>query len=192
MAQIFNYTAQGYAGVKEWYWVSQYIILFLAAILLIDAALHPLLRRIKIPQVGVVFALLVGLYLAKNYAQNMTALMPHTNRVDDHIYLDSAAFLDEHTAPGAMIGMTGGGNVGYFIHDRTIVNMDGLINSYAYFQALQAGQAAEYLEQMGLDYVFANLEIIDTNYPYRGQFEGRLGSGVRYGGKLLMRFFAFP
>ncbi len=192
VAQIFNYTAQGYAGVKEWYWVSQYIILFLAVILLINVALHPFLRRIKTPQVGVVFALLVGLYLAKNYAQNMTALMPHTNRVDDHIYLDSAAFLDEHTAPGAMIGMTGGGNVGYFIHDRTIVNMDGLINSYAYFRALRAGQAAEYLEQMGLDYVFANLEIIDTNYPYRGQFEGRLGSGVRYGGKLLMRFFTSP
>jgi hypothetical protein len=30
---------------------------------------------------------------------------------------------EQHTPSGAIIGMTGGGNVGYFIHGRTIVNM---------------------------------------------------------------------
>lgn len=192
MMQVLNYTALGYAGVKEWYWVSQYLIQFFAAVLIADVFLQPLLRRIRKPQVDAALAMAVGLFLAGNFATNMNSLMPHMNRVDDHAYLDTAIFLEEYTPPGAVIGMTGGGNVGYFIHDRTIVNMDGLINSNAYFQALQSGQAAEYLERMGLDYVFANPEIIDTNYPYRGQFEARLGRGVRYGGKLLMPFFATP
>lgn len=192
MMQVFNYTALGYAGVKEWYWVSQYLVQFIAAVLIADVFLHPVLRRLNRPQVGIAFAAAVGLFLASRFVTNMNFLMPHTDRPDDRAYLDSAIFLEEFTPPGAMIGMTGGGNVGYFIHDRTIVNMDGLINSHAYFQALQSGQAAEYLEQMGLDYVFANPEILDTNYPYRGQFEARLGRGIRYGGKLLMRFFATP
>ncbi|MEW6241758.1 MAG: hypothetical protein AB1564_13205 [Chloroflexota bacterium] len=192
MAQVLNYTALGYAGVKEWYWVSQYLVQFVAAFIAADFFLHPLLRRLRRPRVGVGIALLICLLMANNFTRNMADLMPHTNRVDDRAYLDAAVFLEEYTGPGAMIGMTGGGNVGYFIHDRTIVNMDGLINSYAYFQALQAGQAAEYLEQMGLDYVFANPEILDTNYPYRGQFEGRLGRGIRYGGKFLMPFFTTP
>ncbi len=192
MAQVFNYTALGYANVKEWYWVSQYLVQFLAALTIADIFLHPLLRRLVTPQAGAALAMAIGLFLGGNFVTNMSALMPHTNRPDDRAYLDAAIFLEAHTPPGAMIGMTGGGNVGYFIHDRTIVNMDGLINSYAYFRALQSGQAAEYLEQMGLDYVFVNPEIIATNYPYRGQFEERLGRGPRFGGKLLMPFFTLP
>jgi hypothetical protein len=33
---------------------------------------------------------------------------------------DLAEFLEEHTEPGSVIGMTGGGNAGYFINDRTV------------------------------------------------------------------------
>ena len=52
-------------------------------------------------------------------------------------FMDVGPLLEEHTEPGSIIGITGGGNIGYFIHDRTVTNMDGLINSYPYFQALQ-------------------------------------------------------
>jgi hypothetical protein len=86
--------------------------------------------------------------------------------------------------------MTGGGNVGYFIHDRTIINMDGLINSYPYFQALKARQAGVYLEEIGLDYVLANPAILDQQ-PYKGQFNEYMEPlNVWYGGKQLMRYGA--
>ncbi|MGZ9225407.1 MAG: hypothetical protein ACXW4M_07590, partial [Anaerolineales bacterium] len=97
-------------------------------------------------------------------------------------------FLEANTEPGSLIGMTGGGNIGYLMPSRTIVNMDGLINSYPYFQALQAGQAGAYLEQIGVDYVLANPTILDQQ-PYKGQFNEYMEPlNVSYGGKRLMRY----
>ncbi|HEY3475741.1 MAG TPA: hypothetical protein VGK56_14115, partial [Anaerolineales bacterium] len=75
-----------------------------------------------------------------------------------------------------------------FIHDRTIVNMDGLINSYSYFQALQTRQGGQFLENMGLDYVLANPVILDQQ-PYKGQFNEYLRPlNIYYGGKQLMHY----
>jgi hypothetical protein len=83
--------------------------------------------------------------------------------------------------------MTGGGNVGYFIQDRTIINMDGLINSYDYFRALQSGKAADYLAGNSMDYIFANPDLLE-GAPYRGQFTGKYQIIDRFGGKVIMKF----
>jgi hypothetical protein len=83
-----------------------------------------------------------------------------------------------------LIGMTGGGNVGYLMQGRTIVNMDGLISSYEYFQKLQAGEGADYLYDTGLRYVFANPVLLEAN-PYRG-FSERLVKLVEWSGKDLL------
>ena len=102
-------------------------------------------------------------------------------------FMEVASFVEAHTEPGSLVGMTGGGNVGYFIQDRTIVNMDGLINSYAYFQANKARRGSDYLYDMGLDYIFANPDFLEIQ-PYRGQYTGRLEILDSYGGKAIMRF----
>ncbi len=44
----------------------------------------------------------------------------------------------------------------YFLHDRTIVNLDGLMNSAEYLQALQANRGAEFLDRMGLTFINAS------------------------------------
>ncbi|MGE5463835.1 MAG: hypothetical protein ACM3PS_10800, partial [Syntrophothermus sp.] len=89
---------------------------------------------------------------------------------------------------GSIIGMTGGGNTGYFIKDRTIVNMDGLINSYQYFQLLKQKQAGKFLADMGMNYVLANIQILD-GLPYRGQYRDYLvRTEFRYGGKELAHY----
>jgi hypothetical protein len=68
--------------------------------------------------------------------------------------------------------------------------MDGLINSYPYFEALKAGQAGAYLEKIGMDYVLANPTILDQQ-PYKGQFNEYMDPlNVSYGGKRLMRYGA--
>ena len=95
-------------------------------------------------------------------------------------------FLESHTERGAVIGMTGGGNVGYLMPSRTIVNMDGLINSQQYFAALKAGRGADYLYDTGMRYVFANAGLLDAN-PYSRQFSTRLQPLVDFGGKDLLR-----
>ncbi len=103
---------------------------------------------------------------------------------------DIAAFLEAHTEPGSIIGFTGGGNAGYFVHDRTVINMDGLINSYEYFKLLQERQAGEYLANEGLDYILANSGLLNQ-LPYKGQFAPYIEwMDVRYGGKDLVRYHA--
>jgi hypothetical protein len=106
----------------------------------------------------------------------------------DDPYMDIVPLLEANTEPGSMIGMTGGGNPGYFIHDRTVLNMDGLISSYPYFEALQKKEAAAFLYDIGLDYVLANPYIL-SQQPYMGQFDKYMAAtDIRYGGKQLMRY----
>ena len=101
---------------------------------------------------------------------------------------DIAAFLEAHTEPGSVIGMTGGGNAGYFIHDRTVINLDGLINSYTYYQLLKEKKAGPFLANEGLNYILANSDLLNQ-LPYKGQFAPYISlMDVRYGGKDLVHF----
>ena len=103
---------------------------------------------------------------------------------------DLAEFLEANTEPGSIIGFTGGGNAGYFVQDRTVINMDGLINSYTYFQLLQDKKAGEYLANEGMDYILANSDLLNQ-FPYKGQFAPYIEwMDVRYGGKDLVRYHA--
>jgi hypothetical protein len=62
--------------------------------------------------------------------------------------------------------------------------MDGLINSPEYFEALKDGRASEFLSGIGVDYLFANPEIL-RGLPYRGQYH--MGEPLaQFGGKALM------
>jgi hypothetical protein len=66
--------------------------------------------------------------------------------------------------------------------------MDGLINSYPYFEALQKHEAGAMLYDQGLDYVLANPTIL-SQQPYKGQFDAYLVPlDIFYGGKQLMRY----
>ena len=118
--------------------------------------------------------------------------MPYQNSFAGQPYMETLPILEGYTEPGALIGMTGGGNAGYFIKDRKIVNMDGLINSYAYFQALKQNQGGKYLAKKGLDYIFANRYIITSSMPYRYQFANdeliTIDGAPSYGAKELMRY----
>jgi len=63
---------------------------------------------------------------------------------------------------------------GYFIQDRTIVNLDGLINGIDYFTYLTEMRLDDYLDQIGLDYVFGKYTMVLNSEPYMAPFNGRL------------------
>jgi len=186
--QVLYYNALKYAGHKEWYWVSQLVIIVLTLSLLLGM-LYILIR--KIPYADLLawgFAAYVGLTLGFSFWNTIHQSMPYNHWSADAPFMDIVPLLENQTEPGSIIGLTGGGNVGYFIHDRTIVNMDGLINSYSYFQALQTREGGQYLQKIGLDYVLANPVILDQQ-PYKGQFNAYLEPrNVYYGGKQLMHY----
>jgi len=190
MIQVISYHATGYSAAKEWYWVSQLIFTLFLISLLLDIFLqtlwriHPLMRNLT--WIGAVFLII---FWGQTFYLRTAHLMPYGVENSGHQYMEMLAVVEGNTEPGSLIGMTGGGNLGYFINDRTIVNMDGLINSYEYFQAHKAGLGGEYLAEMGLDYVFVN-PLLLSDIPYRGEFEGRLGDPVaNYKKKAVIKFF---
>ena len=186
--QMIYYNAPGYASFKEWYWISQLVLIVLTLSLVVGMS-YRILIRIKYAHL---LAWLLAAYLGGNmgasFWRNIQNSMPYNYWSPDAPFMDVGPLLEENTEPGSIIGITGGGNVGYFIQDRTVANMDGLINSYPYFQALQSGQAGAFFAEMGLDYVLANPNILDQQ-PYRGQFNEYLHHlNIYYGGKELMRY----
>jgi hypothetical protein len=187
------YGAMPYAARHEWYWVMEMLTIVLGLALFA----HLATARIRQQASGRVFtwgvALVASAWLAWNFSVTIVTRMTYAP-ASDPAYMDVLPLLEANTEPGAVIGMTGGGNVGYYIKDRTVVNMDGLINSYPYFKALQANQGPQYLlDTVGLDYVFANPYLLLSTAPYSYQFQGwieEIPGAPMYGNKQVLRFRA--
>ena len=188
--QVLYYNSSGYASFKEWYWVSQLVLIVLSLSLMLGMS-YKYLNKFQYAQVAFwILAAYTGVSMGTAFWRSIQTSMPYNYWPADAPFIDVGPLLEEHTEPGSLIGITGGGNIGYFIRDRTILNMDGLINSYPYFQALQSGQAGAYLERIGLDYVLANPVILDQQ-PYKGQYNEYMDHlNIFYGGKQLMRYGA--
>jgi hypothetical protein len=103
-------------------------------------------------------------------------------------YLIEVLFLEDVTDPDTLIGMTGGGTPAYFIKGRTIVNMDGLINSPEYFEMLKAGKGALFWDDMGLDYVYARPYVVLESDPYHEMLEGRIKPLVSFNGRTVYKY----
>ncbi|MBT3338633.1 MAG: hypothetical protein HN855_13750 [Anaerolineae bacterium] len=176
--QVVYYHATGYSSAKEWYWVSQILFTLFILALFLDILFHALTRLHDAARPLIwAFVAILSIVWLQSYYLHIANLMPYGVAHEGHPYMDVLAVMEENTEPGSLIGMTGGGNQGYFIEDRTIVNMDGLINSYDYFLAHKAGKADEYLADMGMDYVFVNPALL-ADLPYKGEFDGRLGEEI--------------
>ena len=189
VAQVIFYHATGYSAVKEWYWVAQLIFTLLIFALLLDLLFLSLVQRSEsVRNFAYLATILLAFFWAQNFYMRLAHLMPYGVAHNGHEYMEIIAVVEENTEEGALIGMTGGGNLGYFIENRTIVNMDGLINSYEYFQLHKDGRGDEYFEAMKLDYVFSN-PLILAELPYKGEYEERLGQPIaRYRKKAVMKF----
>ena len=96
--------------------------------------------------------------------------------------------LEAMTEEGSLIGMTGGGDVGYFIGNRTISNGDGLINGLEYYAHLQNFTANQYLVRIGLDFVYTNLYLIFQSDPYQRMFQELLSPIAVVGDMTLFRY----
>jgi len=190
--QIFYYHTTGYSSVKDWYWISQFILITLSLSLLAGMVYQTIKKIRSVQTILWVLAIGYGLYTGFGYWKTIEQTMPYNRWTQDQPVNDIATFLEKHTEPGSIIGMTGGGNAGYFIKDRTVVNMDGLINSYEYFQLLKEKAAGKYLADMGMNYILANINILNGS-PYKGQFTPYTEwTDIKYGGKDLLRYHPTP
>ena len=194
--QILFYGASGYSAKHEWYWAPQMLVTVIFFGLLLQIA-EDVLGRNQFGKRILAGALVVYVgVLFVRFNVEMVTRMPLNDLPADRPFIDMIPKITESTEPGSIIGMTGGGNIGYYIEDRTIMNMDGLINSYEYFGMLKDHRAGEFYQRVGLDYVFASKYILTQSAPYRYQFaEGELQEvkgSRKYGNKELLRYVPAP
>lgn len=173
--QIAYYKTVGYQGIRMWYWVSQMLAMVMLASVLLDPFFVWLDHFLKKPLISTVISLMVIALLCTNHFEYVTSTFPmNVKPGKENAYLAETKAVESFTEPGAKIGMTGGGIVAYFIEDRTVVNLDGLINSVEYFDTLKNGSAGEFLDGLPLDYVYGKTYILKSSDPYRGFLPERL------------------
>jgi hypothetical protein len=181
LVQAESYKLTGYVETLHWYWIAQDLLVVVLAGLGLEA-LYQLIRCWKpatAPQRGDALthgmSLVINIVLLGSFLSMLVPLTPwDVNPKHAEGYLDGARALEAATQPGDVIGSTGGGTLGYFVQGRTIVNLDGLINSYTYYQMLKAGTAGQYYDRIGLRYVYGAKYILVNSEPYKYVFDGRL------------------
>jgi hypothetical protein len=191
LVQIAYYKVGGSVASRPWYWVQEMLWLVLAGGVVLEAGWR--LGRSKIEnrrskienrrskienrRSGIVLAavcILLSVLLVLPHLPRLGKIYSAEIAEGESYYLRRSDWIEANTKDGSIIGMTGSGSTAYFTDGRTIVNLDGLINSYEYFQHMRAGTADEYLAAIGLDFVFGNDYIMTVSDPYGEIFAGRL------------------
>ena len=194
LIQIAYYKVGGSVAQRTWYWVAEMLWVVLAGGIVLQMIWKTTQYGIRNTQYAIRIAysvlFILSLWLVWPHVTRIprifsaeTALGTMASGVEyngEAFYLRRANWLEAHTEPGALIGMTGSGSSGYFTEGRTVVNLDGLISSVEYFKAMQAGTADAYLARIGLDYVFGNAYIVQESDPYGAIFDGRLEAAALY------------
>lgn len=175
LLQITHYHGGYYVGMRPWYWVNELLLLVLVTALVVDGLWLRVARvtisRWVLPMAAGICVLALG----TNFEVWMVGNFPLVRAENDrHIYISEAIWLEQNTPPGSVIGMSGGGSVAYFIRDRRVINLDGLINSYDYFQQVKAGEGRAAVDKFGLDFVYGNGYLLTSSNPYYNTLKDRL------------------
>jgi hypothetical protein len=188
-AHIFSYTATSYVHLREWYWVSEMLFVVVGLGLALDYLFfwfQEFKLDIRIWRLALVFLCAWVLFSFSSLLGHRYSYRPFPD--DENMMLTQ--FIEDNTQPGALVGMPGGGTTAYFLHGRTIVNIDGLINSAEYFDMLRAGKGAQFLDRLGLDYVCCSSLALQHTDPYESMLEGRLEPQAEENGMTLYRFIS--
>jgi len=182
LVQISYYKVAGSLAQQPWYWIPEMIFLLLALGLLLNVLLRVIARQL--PQRALSAAPLLGNFLLAGLGLAFLVFIQSALRApgdgSNQFYIHRARWLEANTETSARVAITGAGNLAYFTEARTIINMDGLMNTAAYLEAMQAGQGAEYLASLGVDYVFGNEYILTETNPYEPMLAGHLEPYATY------------
>jgi len=189
LLQFWTYSTRAYVGFRQWYWTGELLFTTLCTALLLEVFSSMVRDPIYRKAMQMLMAIGFALVLAFNFGTtNRNLIRQNVEIGEESWYLGNVRALEEHTTPGDVIGMTGGGDVAYFVTDRTIINLDGLINSTEYFTLLKQFHAAEYAQKIGMDYVFSHPYMITQSDPYNRNFAAYLTHIIDLGEFSLFKF----
>ena len=174
LLHVLYYGAGGYIHTRSWYWIIQLLLGILFMSVFIDAIYFNISNKSGARSAKILLAA-AGVALITSFCVRTIEYYPYNVAGrSENIFELQARSLEEITEEGALIGTTGGGGLSYFIEGRTIVNLDGLMNSKEYFDLLKSGNADQLLNRIGLDYVYEKKYVVEESDPYRTFLPGYL------------------
>ena len=183
------YAFTGYLAMRTWYWVPQIVVTLLSFLILINIFLQWSAKQANPLKLLQILPLVLVVLLLFTFSFKLLQRFPASpDTTNTHDTLKYTRYLERETPKGSLIGITGGGTEAYFIQDRTIINLDGLINSKDYFDHLKSGDGEIYLDRIGLDYVLGRSAVLFDSDPYAWTFSGRLEIIDNFSGYELFRF----
>jgi hypothetical protein len=142
---------------QQWLWYFAPVVLWLVVLFVLavaDVAVaaqegDPARAPARVAAVGglvFVLPLLAGLVVqGRAFADPTVRSIQLANR-------DAGRWIDANLPPGAVLASWDAGVVGYFAH-RPVVNLDGVVNSHAWYEALRAGTDPAVLRCEGVGWV---------------------------------------
>lgn len=172
---VAYYNTVGYQAIRGWYWINEMMTIVILCAVLLDPFFVWVDHFRWKPLWSIVISSLTVVVIVSNHVTFISNTFPmKINSNQEITYMTDIKELERLTEPGSKIGMTGGGLTAYFIQDRTIVNLDGLINSAEYFNAMKNGKAQAFLDALPLDYVYGKSYMVESSDPYKEILGGRL------------------
>ncbi len=185
--RVLYFYISGYIHIRSWYWVTETFLSFIviAGILI---RYHHQYQSPRGRITGWVMAILLCVPSMIGFGSRLIEEYSYS-RSTGHAHLAEVRALEEATPVESVIGMVGGGTVSYFIQGRTIVNLDGLMNSKAYFDGLRAGDTSAIMQDYGVQYIYAVPYIVTRGYPYKYLLPAHLvQTNYRYGDYALFQY----
>ncbi|BBB49000.1 nucleoside-diphosphate sugar epimerase/dehydratase [Pelolinea submarina] len=172
---VITYKATGYMHAKYWYWLDEMLLIVLFMAIVVEFFLDELVEQRKLHWIPTALAVVPICALLINFGSVILREFPLGREAPVlYDYEADFSFLEQNTQPGDVIGMTGGGATAYFMTDRIFVNLDGLINSPAYFESIKNDKANDYLNSIGMKYIYGEKQVLLDSDPYRWFFTDHL------------------
>lgn len=176
LAAVYRVTyfyASGYVHMRSWYWTVETFFVFILLLIPLLSLIRSGLQYRAGKVISVIATGLAALAVVITISGSLFKPFPiGASDEDPGTYLIIPEIVESITPPGAVIGTPGGGSFSYFIKDRTVVNLDGLMNSKAYFQALRKGDTHSIMQAANIQYIYANGYTLLETQPYMKVFTG--------------------
>ncbi len=186
---VISYKATGYLHAKYWYWIAEMVFIVIAGGILLECIFCEIRKRKTSLDLTKIISVIACTLIFAGFALNIWQVfrwdLPEGYQ---HSYIRETITVQQNTQPGSVIGMTGGGATAYFIQDRTVVNLDGLINGKEYFEQLKKGNADQYFNSIHLQYVYGAPSMLLDSDPYRWILEGHLIAMQQFGESTLYSY----
>ncbi|MGQ9765710.1 MAG: hypothetical protein ACUVRI_12675 [Armatimonadota bacterium] len=178
----YVYNSLSATPFANWYYIANILVVIVSASEMVDFVLKRVNASAKMARVGYMGAVVM---LVVTYAGLATVeFHPHKNEIQ-YEQFRAAEWIKVNLPPDAIGAAWNAGILAYF-SGQQIVNLDGLVNSYEYAEAMKNHREPAFVLQEGVTYVFDMFPV-----PLSGSLEDVLPATKRHWAPYLRPYYEY-